>query len=81
MITCDFEVVEHLAGVRPTVKDRRPLLGKHHHHNHLYILNGMGTRGVLFAPYLSDKLFQFIENKTELDNEISIERIYKKLFR
>ncbi len=81
LITCDFEVVEHLAGVRPTVKDRRPLLGKHHHHNHLYILNGMGTRGVLFAPYLSDKLFQFIENKTELDNEISIERIYKKLFR
>ena len=81
LITCDFEVVEHLAGVRPTVKDRRPLLGKHHQHNHLYILNGLGTRGVLFAPYLSDKLFQFIENKTELDNEISIERIYKKLFR
>ena len=81
LITCDFEVVEHLAGVRPTVKDRRPLLGKHHQHNHLYILNGLGTRGVLFAPYLSDKLFQFIENKTELDNEICIERIYKKLFR
>jgi hypothetical protein len=48
---------------------------------YLFILNGMGTRGVLFAPYLSDKLFQYIENKTELDNEISIERIYKKLFR
>ena len=81
LISCEFEIMEHLAGIRPTVKDRRPLLGKHHLHNQLYILNGMGTRGVLFAPYLSDKLFQFIENKTELDNEISIERIYKKLFR
>ena len=81
LIICDFEVVEHLAGVRPTVKDRRPLLGKHHLHNQLYILNGLGTRGVLFAPYLSDKLFQFIENGIPLDNEISIERIYKKLFR
>lgn len=81
LINCDFEIMEHLAGVRPTVKDRRPLLGKHHKHNNLFILNGMGTRGVLFAPYLSDKLFQFIENNTELDNEISIERIYKKLLR
>ena len=81
LISCEFEIMEHLAGIRPTVKDRRPLLGKHHLHNQLYILNGMGTRGVLFAPYLSDKLFQFIENGIPLDNEISIERIYKKLFR
>jgi glycine oxidase len=81
LITCDFEIVEHIAGVRPTVKDRRPLLGKHHLYNNLYILNGLGTRGVLFAPYLSDKLFQLIEHNTELDTEISIERIYKKLFR
>lgn len=81
LLNCDFEIIEHLAGVRPTVKDRRPLLGKHYKHNNLFILNGMGTRGVLFAPYLSDKLFQYIENKTELDNEISIERIYKKLLR
>ena len=80
LLNCNFEIIEHLAGVRPTVKDRRPLLGKHYKHNNLFILNGMGTRGVLFAPYLSDKLFQYIENKTELDNEISIERIYKKLF-
>jgi len=81
LINCDFEIMEHLAGVRPTVKDRRPLLGKHHLHNQLYILNGLGTRGVLFAPYLSDKLYQYIENGIPLDNEISIERCYKKLFR
>lgn len=81
LITCNFEIIEHLAGVRPTVKDRRPLLGKHYKHNNLFILNGMGTRGVLFAPYLSDKLYQYIENGIPLDNEISIERCYKKLFR
>jgi glycine oxidase len=81
LISCEFEIIEHLAGIRPTVKDRRPLLGRHYSDNNLYILNGMGTRGVLFAPYLSDKLYQFIENDVELDNEISINRIYKKLFR
>ena len=81
LISCEFEIVEHLAGIRPTVKDRRPLLGRHFSNKNLYILNGMGTRGVLFAPYLSDKLYNFIENNIELDNEISINRIYKKLFR
>lgn len=81
LISCEFEIIEHLAGIRPTVKDRRPLLGRHHVHKNLYILNGLGTRGVLFAPYLSDKLYQFIENDIELSNEISINRIYKKLFR
>lgn len=81
LISCEFEIVEHLAGIRPTVKDRRPLLGRHHSQKNLYVLNGMGTRGVLFGPYLSDKLFKFIENDMELDNEISINRIYKKLFR
>lgn len=81
LISCEFEIIEHLAGIRPTVKDRRPLLGRHHSNKNMYILNGFGTRGVLFAPYLSDKLYQFIENDIELDNEISINRIYKKLFR
>ncbi len=80
LISCEFEVIEHLAGIRPTVKDRRPLLGRHHSHKNIYILNGFGTRGVLFAPYLSEKLYHFIENNIELDNEISINRIYKKLF-
>jgi glycine oxidase len=81
LISCEFEIIEHLAGIRPTVKDRRPLLGRHFAEKNIYILNGMGTRGVLFAPYLSAKLYQFIENDVELDNEISINRIYKKLFR
>jgi glycine oxidase len=81
LISCEFEIIEHLAGIRPTVKDRRPLLGRHNLKKNIYILNGFGTRGVLFAPYLSDKLYQFIENNVELDNEISINRIYKKLFR
>ncbi|SEP79205.1 NAD(P)/FAD-dependent oxidoreductase [Flavobacterium urocaniciphilum] len=81
LISCPFEIVEHFAGIRPTVKDRRPLLGNHYQYKNLYILNGLGTRGVLFAPYLADKLFNFIENGIELDNEISVNRIYKKLFR
>ncbi|MFC0604598.1 NAD(P)/FAD-dependent oxidoreductase [Winogradskyella pulchriflava] len=73
-IKCKFDIVSHVAGIRPTVKDRRPLVGKHPQHNNLYVLNGLGTRGVMIAPYIADKLFKFIEAKEALDNEIDIRR-------
>lgn len=73
-IKCDFEVIQHLAGIRPTVKDRRPLVGRHYHHQNLYVLNGLGTRGVMIAPYVAEKLYQFIENNKPLDSEIDINR-------
>jgi glycine oxidase len=50
ILTCDFEIIQHLAGVRPTVKDRKPLIGRHSMHSQLYLLNGLGTRGVLLGP-------------------------------
>lgn len=79
LIDCEYEAVRHLAGIRPTVKDRRPLVGKHYQHKNIYILNGLGTRGVLLAPYLADKLIQNIENNVPLDRNIDVARYYKKL--
>ncbi|WP_299111399.1 FAD-binding oxidoreductase [uncultured Winogradskyella sp.] len=73
-IKCDFEVVNHRASIRPTVKDRRPLVGRHHEHQNLYVLNGLGTRGVMIAPYVADKLFKLIEREQPLDPEIDIKR-------
>ncbi|SHG56985.1 NAD(P)/FAD-dependent oxidoreductase [Winogradskyella jejuensis] len=73
-ITCDFEVVDHRAGIRPTVKDRRPLIGRHPEHKNLYVLNGLGTRGVMIGPYVAKKLFNFIEKDMALDSEININR-------
>lgn len=74
ILTCDFEIVEHFAGVRPTVKDRRPLLGTHPKHENIHILNGLGTRGVMLAPTLAKDLYDFIENERPLDKTIDIKR-------
>jgi glycine oxidase len=73
-IKCDFDVADHVAGIRPTVKDRRPLIGRHTEHKNLYVLNGLGTRGVMIAPYVADQLFQLIQNDEALDPEIDIKR-------
>lgn len=74
ILTCDFEIIEHFAGVRPTVKDRRPLLGTHYLCKNIHILNGLGTRGVMLAPAMALDLFAYIQNATPLDKTIDIRR-------
>ena len=79
LINCHYEIVNHFAGVRPTVRDRRPLVGQHFKHSNLFVLNGLGTRGVMFGPFLAKALYDSIYNGISLDKEININRIYKKL--
>ena len=78
IISCDFEIISHLAGVRPTVKDRKPLIGTHPIHPRIHILNGLGTRGVLLGPAMAKALFEFIEYDIPLDSSIDIKRFDKK---
>lgn len=74
LITCPYEVVDQVAGIRPTVKDRRPLVGTHLEHRNLAILNGLGTRGVMIGPYVAKQLFQHLEFGSALNPEIDIKR-------
>lgn len=74
IIKVPYKVIAHEAGIRPTVKDRRPLLGKHHKNNRLAVLNGLGTRGILLAPKMAQLLFDHLESKIDLPEEISIHR-------
>ena len=66
LIDCEFEVVDQRAGIRPTVVDRRPLVGQHPNHKSMYVLNGLGTRGVLVAPSMAEALYNSIEKNTSL---------------
>ena len=78
IIDCDFEIVTHFAGVRPTVRDRRPLVGTHPIHNRLHILNGLGTRGVMLGPAMAKDLYEYIECQIPLHKEIDIQRYTNK---
>ena len=79
VIDCEFDIIEHLAGIRPTVKDRKPLLGTHYNHKRIHVLNGLGTRGVLLGPEMAQLLFDYIENHIIIPREINIERFNKYL--
>lgn len=70
----DFEVKEVNFGFRPTVKDRRPIIGRHASYKNLYVFNGLGARGILNGCYFSKNLYQFIEENIPLHEEVSSDR-------
>ncbi len=79
LIQSNYTVVEQEAGVRPTVKDRRPLLGQHPHKKNLYIFNGLGAKGYLIAPYMAKEMCDFLVDGKPLMKEVNIQR-YETLF-
>ena len=77
-LKCDYDIVDHVAGIRPTVADRRPLVGLHPKHGNIIVLNGFGSRGVLIAPTISKQLFNHVEKGQVLPLEIDIKRFSKR---
>ena len=75
----DYEVITAKAGVRPTVRDRKPFLGLHPKHEKLAIFNGLGTRGVIQGPYLSAHFSTFL-TASQKNTQISDIQRYKELF-
>ncbi|PHI21636.1 FAD-dependent oxidoreductase [Lewinellaceae bacterium SD302] len=78
VLIAPYEIADHRAAVRPTVKDRRPLLGVHPDHENLFIFNGLGTKGASLAPLCSRWLADFILNAKSLPDEVNITRFPKK---
>lgn len=81
VINVSYEVVDQVAGIRPTSGDRRPVIGKHPEFENMYCFNGFGSRGVLIAPYLAPKLADHILENSTLEQEIDIARFKKRYFR
>jgi glycine/D-amino acid oxidase-like deaminating enzyme len=69
-----FELKQHSAGIRPNTKDRRPFLGTHPDHPNVHIFNGLGSRGILMAPYLAQCMVNYLLNHDYLHPEMDISR-------
>jgi hypothetical protein len=77
MISCGYQVNRHEAGIRPSSVDRRPIIGRHPIHHNLFVFNGLGTKGVMLAPFFAGKFVNFFSREWELDNEVNVNRFYK----
>jgi glycine oxidase len=60
VINVPFKVLEHMAGVRPSVRTRRPILMASPSHPRLLMFNGLGTKGALLAPTMAEHMADYI---------------------
>jgi len=80
MLDLPFEIVDHLAAIRPTVRDRKPYLGSHPQHKNLYIFNGLGAKGSSLGPFFAAHFADWLNTEVELDREVDIKRL-KQVFK
>ena len=77
LISCDYNLIKHEAGIRPSSIDRRPIIGAHPQHKNLFIFNGLGTKGVMLAPYFAKNFVNFYLEKESIHEEVNVKRFYK----
>jgi len=73
-LSVQFDVIDHVAAIRPTTLDYKPFLGAHALHPNLFIFNGLGSKGALMAPYLASHLADVLEGREKIWSEVDIKR-------
>jgi glycine oxidase len=65
-----FAVVDHRAGIRPGSFDQKPLLGRSASDPRICILNGLGGKGALYAPWMAEMLVSFLLDHQQIPAEL-----------
>lgn len=73
--SASYAILEEKAGIRPTMRDRRPVIGQHPIHLNIFIFNGLGTKGVSLSPYFAQHFSGYLRGINELLQEISLQRL------
>ena len=69
-----YKPIKHLAAIRPTVKDRRPIIGCLPTYPQIGIFNGFGTKGASLAPYWAAHFADALTKNIPLDKEVDVTR-------
>ncbi|NNE29625.1 MAG: FAD-binding oxidoreductase [Saprospiraceae bacterium] len=75
----NYEIVGHRAATRPTIRDRRPVLGQHQLLKTCFIFNGLGTKGASLGPLLAKEFVDFLLLRTPLSREIDLNRFFQAI--
>ena len=68
----DFVVRNHVAGVRPIVRNSEPVVGSHPTQEGQYVLNGLGSKGCLYGPGAARQLVEFMLDGKAIDSSLSL---------
>lgn len=77
MLDATYSVLNHEAGIRPSSIDRRPIIGAHPIYANLHVFNGLGTKGVMLAPFFAKNFVNFYLQTEVINPEVNVSRFYK----
>ena len=70
-----LKVVGHEAGIRPIIRNSRPVVGFHREYPRVGFFNGLGSKGALMAPAVAAHFAAHLCGECELDEELSLSDI------
>ena len=70
-------IIEHRSGVRPSTRDRSPIMGKHQENEKMFLFNGFGSRGATTVPFYAKHMLNFMINEVPLPKEADLKRFEK----
>jgi len=79
LLKVPYSILEYKVAIRPTIRDRAPVVGGHPNYKNIFILNGMGTKGASLSNFYAQKLVNFILYGHEIPKEANIKRFYDLL--
>jgi len=72
LLRVPFTVTAHHAGVRPIINESKALIGRHPVHPRLFLFNGLGSKGVLHAPFFAAQLAALLVDGTPVEYELDV---------
>ncbi len=75
-LRCQFQIVDHRAAVRPALHDQKPVIGFHPKFKQIGIMNGLGSKGSLQAPWLAENFATHICTGKPIDPEVDLSQRY-----
>lgn len=81
LLNTGYTLIGAQAGIRPSVRDRRPLIGVHPEFSNVAIFNGLGTKGVTLAPFFAKEFCNHLIYGKELNPLVNIKRYFSLYFR
>lgn len=79
-IEADVKLSTHSFGIRPAIRDRRPVLGCHPENSKLVVFGGLGTKGFSIAPFCGIALKEYLLHSKSLPKSIHMDRFLKKYY-
>jgi len=72
LLRVPFQITAHEAGVRPIINESKALIGLHPVHRRIALFNGLGSKGVLHAPFFAAQLAALLVDGTPVEYEMDV---------